>query len=490
MSLPLNWAQAPIARALGLTLAHFVWEGAVIGLVLLTVLCRTGQRPTVRYALACLAMAAMVVSFGLTLAHFWPAAPAVPVVALRTLPPVSGAHAPTGPAEPAAGLAEQLVWFVPFWAGGVLIFYLHGIGGWIVAQRLRRTGVVPAPDEWQATLGRLRQRLRVSRPVALMESCLAEVPVVIGFLRPVILLPIGLLTGLGAGQVEAILIHELAHIGRCDYLVSLLQKLVEGLLFYHPAVWWVSGLIRAERENCCDDVVVAAMGDAHGYAATLAALEEIRWSAREPALAATGGNLMRRVRRLLNQPEGPRASVVPVFSTAILLVAVAALLGAWQPAPEPQPQATPKEVETPYQKWMTEDVAYIISDEERAAYKRLQTDEEREKFIEQFWLRRDPTPGTVENEFKNEHYRRIGYANGKFADAPASGIAGWKTDRGRIYITYGPPDEKETHPTEGVEEWLYHHIDGIGDNVIVRFVKSPEGGAYRMATDPRAHVLR
>lgn len=193
---------------------------------------------------------------------------------------------------------------------------------------------------------------------------------------------------------------------------------------------------------------------------------------------------MRRVRRLLNQPEGPRPSVVPFFSTAILLVAVAALLGAWQPAPQPQPQAA-QEAQTPYQKWMTEDVAYIIADEERAAFKRLQTNEEREKFIEQFWLRRDPTPGTAKNEFMEEHYRRIAYANQHFA----ANVSGWKTDQGRIYITYGPPDEKESHPAEGYEEWLYHYIEGIGDNVIVRFVKSPEDGYYRMAVDPRAPLL-
>src|SRR5215813_6981131 len=107
-----------------------------------------------------------------------------------------------------------------------------------------------------------------------------------------------------------------------------------------------------------------------------------------------------------------------------------------------------KELETPYRKWLNEDVAYIISDEERTAFKRLQTDEEREQFIEQFWLRRDPTPDTIENEFKEEHYRRIAYANEQFA----SGIPGWKTDRGRIYITYGPPDEKETHPSGGTYE--------------------------------------
>ena len=105
--------------------------------------------------------------------------------------------------------------------------------------------------------------------------------------------------------------------------------------------------------------------------------------------------------------------------------------------------AAPIEAANPYSKWVNEDVAYIISDEERAAFKSLQSDPEREHFIEQFWLRRDPTPGTPENEFKEEHYRRIAYANDHFAAA----IPGWKTDRGRIYITYGPPDEKESHPS-------------------------------------------
>ena len=100
-----------------------------------------------------------------------------------------------------------------------------------------------------------------------------------------------------------------------------------------------------------------------------------------------------------------------------------------------------KELETPYRKWLNEDVAYIITDEERSAFKRLQTDEEREQFIESFWLRRDPTPDTVENEFKEEHYRRIAYANEHYA----SGIPGWKTDRGKIYIMYGPPDELDDH---------------------------------------------
>jgi GWxTD domain-containing protein len=156
-----------------------------------------------------------------------------------------------------------------------------------------------------------------------------------------------------------------------------------------------------------------------------------------------------------------------------------------------------KELESPYKKWLTEDVVYIITDEERQAWKRLATDEEREQFIEQFWLRRDPTPDTAENEFKEEHYRRIAYANERYA----SGIPGWKTDRGRIYITYGPPDEIEDHssggtyerpPEEGggttstfpFQQWRYRWIEGVGTNIIIEFVDPTMSGEFRMTMDP------
>src|SRR3984957_15784849 len=156
-----------------------------------------------------------------------------------------------------------------------------------------------------------------------------------------------------------------------------------------------------------------------------------------------------------------------------------------------------KELETPYKKWLNEDVVYIITDEERAAFKRLASDEERESFIESFWLRRDPTPDTEENEFKEEHYRRIAYAN----DHYASGIPGWKSDRGRIYIMYGPPDENESHPSGGsyerpaeegggetstypFEQWRYRYIEGIGSNIIIEFVDTTMSGEYHMTMDP------
>ena len=156
-----------------------------------------------------------------------------------------------------------------------------------------------------------------------------------------------------------------------------------------------------------------------------------------------------------------------------------------------------KELETPWKKWIDNDVTYIITDEERKAFKRFNTDEEREQFVEQFWLRRDPTPDSMENEYKEEHYRRIAYANERYA----SGIPGWKTDRGRIYITFGPPDEIESHPSGGTyqrpmaegggetstypfEDWRYRYIDGIGNDVNIEFVDPTMTGEYRMTMDP------
>jgi GWxTD domain-containing protein len=156
-----------------------------------------------------------------------------------------------------------------------------------------------------------------------------------------------------------------------------------------------------------------------------------------------------------------------------------------------------KELETPYRKWMSEDVVYIITDEEKSAFKRLSTDDERQQFIEQFWLRRDPTPDTEENEYKEEHYRRIAYAN----DHYPSGIPGWKTDRGRTYIVFGPPDEIESHPSGGTyerpyeegggttstypfEQWRYRYLDGIGNNIIIEFVDTTMSGEYHMTMDP------
>jgi len=158
---------------------------------------------------------------------------------------------------------------------------------------------------------------------------------------------------------------------------------------------------------------------------------------------------------------------------------------------------TLKELDTPYKTWLNEDVVYIISPEERSAFLQLETNEEREQFIESFWLRRSSNPDLPENDFKEEHYRRIAYANEHFA----SGIPGWKTDRGRIYIMWGPPDEIESHPTGGTydrpmdqgggstttypwETWRYRYLEGIQENVILEFVDPSSSGEYHLTMDP------
>jgi GWxTD domain-containing protein len=155
-----------------------------------------------------------------------------------------------------------------------------------------------------------------------------------------------------------------------------------------------------------------------------------------------------------------------------------------------------QEVSGAYKKWLDEDVRWIITDEERSAFKQLSNDEERDQFIEAFWQRRDPTPDTIENEFKEEHYRRIAYANEHFA----AGIPGWKSDRGRMYIMYGPADEIESHPSGGsyerpmeegggetstfpFEDWRYRYLEGIGQEVIIEFVDTCMCGDYHMTMD-------
>ena len=162
-----------------------------------------------------------------------------------------------------------------------------------------------------------------------------------------------------------------------------------------------------------------------------------------------------------------------------------------------QDEKLKKELATPYKRWLDDEVRYIITDEERSAFLRLSTNEEREQFIEQFWLNRDPTPDTIENETKEEHYRRIAYANERFA----SGIPGWKTDRGKMYIIWGPPDEIESHPSGGsyerppeegggststypFEKWRYRYLEGIGNDIILEFVDPSGSGEYRMTMDP------
>lgn len=540
-----QWVHTPVAGALGQTLFHFLWEGSAIALALTaTLIFCTGSRA--RYGLACAAMLAMAIAFGVTLSHFWPMRTMYTRIpaGIGFFAAIARHNARALPMqEPFSERAlDEVPWLAPFWIAGAFAFQVRCLGSWLAAKRLRRVGTCAAPAVWQERTRELAGKLHLLRSVTLVESCLIEAPAVIGLLKPVILMPLGLLANMPGGQIEYFLIHELAHIRRFDYLANLLQSVVEGLLFYHPAMWWVSGVVRQEREKCCDDVVLQMKSDARSYAAALASLEEVR-CARGAALAAAGGDLMGRIQHMLKPADPRRTALPPIASIVLLLISMAMILGIWQPrafaykpetatitpsapgmfglpvqtepagpfarpnqatahaqpqvqtqSPIRQPPAvhmiaqaqsapSPQMLPDSFRKWLNQDVVYIISDVEKAAFNHLNTDEERWKFIEQFWLRRDPTPGTPQNEYQEEHYRRIGYANDHFATATA---AGWTTDRGRIYIQFGPPDDLEDHPSGAFpfQRWTYRHIEGAGENVTIEFVDASGSGHLRMTMDP------
>ncbi len=255
------------------------------------------------------------------------------------------------PARIARSFTPWLPWVVAVWLAGVLCCGVWQLGGWIAAQRLKHLGTAPADGQLAAQLADLARRMGVTRPVRMLRSALVDVPVVVGWLRPVLLVPGGILTGLTPSQLEAVLAHELAHVRRYDYLVNLMQTAVETLLFYHPAVWWVSRRIRIEREHCCDDAAVAVCGSKVGYAAALTALEESR-AAPALAMAASGfgrrGSALDRVRRILGRggDDGFRWRTSLGGSLAVLVLVtglIVCMAGTNQPAPAAPDDEAPEE---------------------------------------------------------------------------------------------------------------------------------------------------
>jgi beta-lactamase regulating signal transducer with metallopeptidase domain len=231
-----------------------------------------------------------------------------------------------------------LFWVVALWAAGAFVFGVRLLIAWAMAERLRSRLVHAAPSHWQQTIEQLKARVAVSRPVRLLVSPIVQAPVVVGWLRPYVLVPLAALANLPPEQVEAILLHELAHIRRQDYLINILQSVVEALLFYHPAVWWISGHMRTERELCCDDVAVSITGDAVGYARALAELATA--SPRlSLAAAATGGSLRDRIARLLGHPHPELRTPAAPGAVAAVILAVAALAVFAQPAAHPKFEA-------------------------------------------------------------------------------------------------------------------------------------------------------
>jgi beta-lactamase regulating signal transducer with metallopeptidase domain len=289
----------PWTERLGWTLLHFLWQGILVAALYALARALAGGRISARrrYAIACASLLAMTVAPALT--YWW----------LGNSGQAARIGYPTdwGARELVTGVAyspltdpwrQAMPVIVALWFAGAAACSLRLLMGFISAATLRRSPQTPVLTEWQQILDRLIERMHVSRSVRLLATDRVDSPSVVGWLRPVILAPVGVLCGLAPEQVEALLAHELAHVRRHDYLVNVLQGIAESLLFYHPAVWWISNQIRAEREHCCDDLAVVASGDVLVYARALAELESMRPAHFKAALSANDGSLLRRIQRL------------------------------------------------------------------------------------------------------------------------------------------------------------------------------------------------
>lgn len=224
--------------------------------------------------------------------------------------------------------SQHMPLIVTVWLLGMVFFMLKMLGGLLYIQRLKTRMTAPLPAPWQEKLTLLSGQLNILRPVKLLESALTKTPIVVGWLKPIILLPMGAVNHLTPAQVEAILAHELAHVVRNDYLLNLLQSLVEVLFYFNPAVWWISTRVRAERENCCDDIAVRLCGNSLAYAKALVGLQEMQLVASPPLAMTFSRNkkqLLFRIQRIL-QPSQNKSNVMEKLSATLLLTVAVVLL--------------------------------------------------------------------------------------------------------------------------------------------------------------------
>jgi len=329
-----------LTEALSTALLHFVWQGiaggAVFGVVLL--LWRKNSADS-RYVASCIVLAALALAPVITFGIAYQTA-AVP---MRTSVDESGTRSVFGVSPLPGPLPEKLLgsldsWILPLWAAGVLAFTLRLAWAGGHASSLRRHGVKADPS-MDATIAGLADRLGIRRKLRVLISPVAEVPAVVGWIRPMILLPAAVVVGLTPQQLESLLAHELAHIRRYDYFVNILQMIVETFLFYHPVVWWVSSRIRYERELCCDDLAVRSCGNALSYARALAQLEKLRLVAPSLAMGSANGPLFHRIQRLLGSPKYEQ--VPSKLACAVGLLAGLLCLGWFMTARAQQPELLP-----------------------------------------------------------------------------------------------------------------------------------------------------
>ncbi|HET8942545.1 MAG TPA: M56 family metallopeptidase, partial [Rudaea sp.] len=315
---------------IGAALLHFIWQGVLLGAVYVALRSLCANVVT-RYRLGIFMLLLLALCPALTLAWIWPQAGIAASTANGPLQQMVGTLSVAAGEMPSSWHFHRVLpWLVAIWIGGVFIIGMRSLWQW--RGLLRIVEQASALPKWEARLADLCARFGLRRPVRLMVSTQALTPMLIGLFKPVILLPASMLTGFAPDQLELIIAHELGHVRRWDYLVNLIQVVIETVLFYHPVVHWISRDVRNLREECCDDMVLhVARGNPLAYARTLADLEELRQNlAAAPALSAAGGILLNRVRRIV----GATQMVDPLprndYAWPILVVVLAMACMVWR----------------------------------------------------------------------------------------------------------------------------------------------------------------
>jgi beta-lactamase regulating signal transducer with metallopeptidase domain/5-hydroxyisourate hydrolase-like protein (transthyretin family) len=318
-----------LANRAGWTLVHFLWQGALIAAITAGVLRLLSRRTAqLRYVVGVSALFIMIATPAATFAFYAQAGSVLRGMMLR----IATAMDPAVLSRVASATvlsphnSQWTTWVVFMWFAGVVLSSLRIVVGWRLTRQLLQTASDAVPDSVKEAFASMKERMSLTAPVKLLVSERIDGPAAIGWLKPVVLLPLTAITGLDPAQLQAVLAHELAHIRRHDFFVNVLQLCVESVLFYHPAAWWLSRRIRTEREHVCDDMAVAACGDPEVYVKALVELERSRSNVPEMAMAAARGSLKARVRRIFGwTPEGRdwREAAMAAMFVLTVLVAVA-----------------------------------------------------------------------------------------------------------------------------------------------------------------------
>ncbi len=444
-----SYLTQPLTEVVGWALLHSVWQGALVALLFAVGLALLrGRSPQLRYLLGCAALVLLIAFPVVTGVMLYK--PGVQTrAALPDLEPTVGAASAERVASrqgevavPAASLGAfsperftarfmrtlrtSAPWLAAVWLVGVVLLLLRLLGQALYIHRFRARHRTPADVIWQTRARALASRLGVHSAWQLVQSDRADSPLTFGVLRPLIVLPASAITGMPASQLETLLAHELAHIKRHDYLVNLVQCVVETLLFYHPAVWWVASEVRCAREECCDDLAVSMCGDAKLYARALTNLESLRQHQPTLALAATDKPLLARVRRLLGLAE---ARPFPPLATTILLLLILAagtglgVAGQTSTAQKP-PTASPTTPAAPKQGSSLRGV--VMWNDERLANIKVELQEDIEFGL---W----ETPRVLQTTRTNAQ------GEYRFENVPPGDYVVWAIGEKEVYISVGYP---------------------------------------------------